>query len=498
MERVTFKILFYIKKTRIARNGEVPVILRVTVNGSRAETSVNLKVDPSRWSALAGKLIGDTRRDDELNARLDTIRLRVMKAHRQMELDGEQITAQKVIDKYLGREDKPVVMLLDIFREHNERCHKLSGKDMAPGTVERYDTSYKHTAAFILHQYHKTDLPVTAVDHKFITDYEFWLKTERKCGHNTATKYLKNFKKIIRIALANGYITKDPFANIKFRLDEVDKDFLEDHEIKAIMEKPIAIARLAQVRDAFVFCCFTGLAFSDMKGLKPEHLFTDNSSALWIRKKRQKTGNMCNIPLLDPAKTILDRYKDHPECVTKGVLLPSLCNQKMNAYLHELGAICGINKEITTHTARHSFATSVALANGVSIENVAKMLGHSNTNMTRHYARVLDKSIMRDMAVVNSRFTTPASASVSFSGTQNPITSSPQIANSESSTSSSEQSALLSEHSKRESISTPNTATTPQSDSKSQAPSKYASSTHTPAATPKPLLIPLPKGGHVS
>jgi len=490
MERVTFKILFYIKKTRIAKNGEVPVMLRVTVNGLRAETSVNVKVDPSRWSALAGKLIGDTRRDDELNARLDTIRLRVMKVHRQMELDGEPITAQRIIDKYLGREDKPVIMLLDIFREHNERCRKLSGNGMAPGTVERYDTSYKHTAAFIAYQYHKPDVPVTAVDHRFITDYEFWLKTERKCCHNSATKYLKNFKKIIRIALANGYIAKDPFANIKFRLDEVDKDFLEDHEIKAIMEKPIAITRLSQVRDAFVFCCFTGLAFSDMKGLKPEHIVRDNNGALWIRKKRQKTGNMCNIPLLDPAKAILDRYKDHPECITKGVLLPALCNQKMNAYLKELGTICGINKEITTHTGRHSFGTSVALANGVSIENVAKMLGHSSTNMTRHYARVLDKSIMRDMAVVNSRFTAPAptSTSASFSGTQNSTPPTPQQANSECPASPLEQS-VLSPNSTPSTLPASPVDNRPQTSSRSQPPA---------TTTPSPILITLPKGGHVS
>lgn len=404
MERVTFKILFYVKKTRIAKNGEVPVMLRVTVNGLRAETSVNLKVNPKSWNAVAGKSVGNARKDYELNARIDTIRMRVMQLHRQMELDGEFITAQKVIDKYLGKDEKPVIMLLDLFREHNEKCRKLSGNGMAPGTVERYETSYKHTAAFVESVYRKKDIPVADIDHKFITDYEFWLRTERKCSHNSAVKYLKNFGKIVRITIANGYITKNPFTNIKFKLEEIDRDFLEDHEIRALIDKKIDIERLAQVRDAFVFSCMSGLAFSDIKGLRPEHIVKDNNGALWIRKKRQKTGNMCNIPLLDPAREILDRYKNHPTCIEKGVLLPMLCNQKYNAYLKELAAICGINKEISSHTARHSFATSVALANGVSIENVAKMLGHSDTKMTRHYARVLDKSIMRDMAVVNGKF----------------------------------------------------------------------------------------------
>jgi site-specific recombinase XerD len=327
-----------------------------------------------------------------------------MQVHRRMELDGEPISAQKVVNKYLGRDSKPEIMLLDIFREHNEKCQKLSGNGIAPGTVERYETSYKHTAAFIELTYGKKDIPVADVNHKFITDYEFYLKTERKCGHNSTVKYIKNIGTLIRIALANGYITKNPFANIKFKMEEVDRDFLEDHEIWEIIDKKIDIERLGQVRDAFVFCCFTGLAFSDMKDLRPEHIVRDNNGALWIRKKRQKTKNMCNIPLLDPAKEILNRYKNHPVCLVKGVLLPVVCNQKMNAYLHELADICGIKKHLTTHTARHSFATSVALANGVSIENVAKMLGHSDTKMTRHYARVLDKSIMRDMAIVNEKF----------------------------------------------------------------------------------------------
>lgn len=275
---------------------------------------------------------------------------------------------------------------------------------MAAATVTRYETTFKHTANFIQFNYKQEDIPIQDVNHKFITDFEFYLKTERDCSHNSATKYIKNFKKIIRIALVNDYITKDPFANIKFTLDEVERDFLEDWEIQKLIDKDISIERLAQVRDIFVFASFTGLAFSDLKGLKAEHIARDNNGALWIRKKRQKTNNMCNIPLLDVPKEILKKYENHPVCIQKGTLLPVLCNQKMNAYLKELADICGITKQISTHTARHSFATSVALANNVSIENVAKMLGHSDTKMTRHYAKVLDKSIMRDMENVNGKF----------------------------------------------------------------------------------------------
>jgi len=404
MKRMTFKILFVVKASRVAKDGKSTVYLRVTVNGQRCETSVSLRVDLKKWNTVAEKVIGDSREDQELNFRLDTIRMRIMQIYREMEFDNVEINAKKIIDQYLGRNEKPTIMLLDVFREHNERCHKLAGKGMAPATVERYETSLKHTANFMQFSYGKEDIPITDVNHKFIKDYEFYLKTERNCSHNSATKYLKNFKKIIRIALANEYITKDPFANIRFTLDEVERDFLEDSEIQRIIDKRIPIERLAVVRDIFVFQCMTGLSYSDVKGLRREHIATDNNGKQWIRKKRQKTNNMCNIPLLDVAQQIMKRYEDHPECIRRGTLFPVPCNQKLNAYLKELADICGIEKQISSHTGRHSYATSVCLANGVSIENVAKMLGHSDTKMTRHYAKVLDKSIMRDMEQVNGKF----------------------------------------------------------------------------------------------
>lgn len=402
-QRTTFSALFYVMRTRVSKKGEVPILLRVTMSGTRSVCSTSLKVDPNLWNAIAGKSMGRDRKSNELNQHLDTIQAKIMQIHRQLEMDGKEFNAQTVTDIYQGKNEKAQIMLLDIFREHNERCHKLMGKSMAPGTVERYDTSLRLTQQFIRQNYGKEDIPVSEVNHKFITDYEFFFKTVRNCAHNTTTKYLKNFKKIIRIALANEYITKDPFVNIRFSLDEVDKDFLTDEEVLCIYKKELPIERLAQVRDFFIFACYTGLAFSDLKGLCKEHLVQDNEGRMWIRKKRQKTKNMCNIPLLDIPLQIIERYKDHPQCATSERVLPVLSNTKMNAYIKEIVDICGINKQVSTHTARHTFATSIGLANGVSIENVAKMLGHSDTKMTRHYARVLDKSIMNDMLSVNEK-----------------------------------------------------------------------------------------------
>lgn len=201
---------------------------------------------------------------------------------------------------------------------------------MTESTFKRYETSYRHTQEFIKYRYRQDDLNIEEVNYQFVKDYEFFLKTARLCNHNSTMKYLKNFKKIIRIALANEWLKKDSFYNIKLTYEEVDSVFLEDHEIQLIIDKKISTGRLAVVRDIFLFCCYTGLAFSDVKSLKKDHLSLDNDNAMWIRKRRVKTDNMCNIPLMDIPTAILDKYKEHPICIKKGLLLPVLCNQKMN------------------------------------------------------------------------------------------------------------------------------------------------------------------------
>lgn len=402
----TFCVLFFVKRSRVTKNGEVAIQLKVTVNKEKIEVSINQTINPDLWNSSTEKATGKDRKSLEINSRLNSIRFRLMEIYREMEINGEDISARKIVNKYKGIETEPRITLLSIFQEHNERCHKLEGKDMSRSTIMRYETAYRHTQEFIQFQYKKDDVDIEEVNYQFVKDYEFFLKTERDCNHNSTMKYLKNFKKIIRIALANEWLKKDPFMNFKMTYEEVQREFLEYHELERIMQKEFEIERLANVHDILIFCCFTGLAFSDVKTLSKEHLVTDNEGALWIRKQRIKTNNMCNIPLLDIPQKILEKYETHPVCQKKGVLLPVLSNQKMNTYLREIADVCGIKKTITTHTARHTFATVTCLANGVTIENVAKMLGHSDTKMTQQYAKVLDKSILRDMRNVNNIFLT--------------------------------------------------------------------------------------------
>lgn len=396
-QKSTFRISFYVRRTRPNKHGEVPVCVRITVNGQRADTTIRKSILPDQWDAIRGQASPRTTLGKAINLYIDTVRARIIRIHRDLEMDEQPFTAQQVLDLYLGRKTSNRRTLLKLFREHNEKCRQLVGIDMAEATAGRYDTCLKHTLAFIRHTYRRDDIELERVDRRFIEDFGFFLKTSCGCSHNTTMKYLGNFKKIIRLALSRKWMEEDPFAGMRFKMQPVRREMPEKAEIDRILHKEITIPRLALTRDIFIFCCFTGLAFSDIKQLAPEHIVTDMQGHRWIRKPRRKTGNMCNIPLLKIPERILQRYRTDPECRRHNVLLPVSSNQKMNAYLKELADICGIRKQLTTHCARHFFAT-YTLANGVSIESVAKMLGHSDTKMTRHCAKVLDQTILREMS----------------------------------------------------------------------------------------------------
>ncbi len=415
MERTTFGLLFYIRRDKTNKKGEAPVFMRLTINGERADASIKRFIEPHAWNSAKGKANEKSRGGKDLNLYLDAISANILRIQRDLELDKKEVSAQIILNRYLGKEQSDRHTLMEVFRAHNEKCRALSGISLAPGTVIRYETSLRLTEAFLRTTYKKEDCYLDEITHQFVEDYDFYLRTVRRCCHNTTTKYLLNFKKIIRIALAKGWMKKDPFAQVHFHFEPVEREFLEKQELKVLLNKEITITRLAQVRDIFCFCCLTGLAFMDVQQLKPEHLVADIHGKIWIRKARQKTKNMCNIPLLDEAQKIIDRYRDHPYCQTHGVLLPVCSNQKMNSYLKELADICGIRKNLSTHCARHTFATTITLGNGVPIETVSKMLGHTNVRTTQIYARITDQKINVDMeslaAKLNGIFTAPLTPS---------------------------------------------------------------------------------------
>ena len=403
VKRNTLSVLFIIKKSKLLKNGEAPVCMRITVNKRVAEVMIKRNIPVDLWNQKKECSKGKDRVATELNHYINTVRAKVLQIHRELEIDNKPITADIIKDCFYGR-DKVQRSLLEMYAEHNEKCRALIGKEYTESTVTKFDPSINRLKEYIRSCYHHDDIMLAELDGQFIRDFDFWLKTDKHCQNNSALKHLKNLKKVVRIALANDWIKKDPFYGIHFKQEEVNVEFLSREELDILMNKEFTIKRLEQVRDIFVFCCFTALAFVDVQQLSREHLIKDNSGALWIRKARQKTNQMCNIPVLSIPQRILRKYEDNAECIKKGVLLPVISNQRMNAYLKEIADLCGITKRLTTHVARHTAATVVFLANDVSMENVSKILGHSNIRMTQHYAKVLDSSIMRDMANVERNF----------------------------------------------------------------------------------------------
>lgn len=401
LSRGTFNVFFLIKKTKLLRNGEAPVCVRVTVNKRMVEMQIKRSVPVELWNQQKQCSKGRDASSRELNLYLENVRTRIYQIRRELETDGMDVTALAIRDYFYGRQ-KANYFLTEVYAEHNEKCRALIGKEYRVSTVEKFETSLSHIKEFLRKEYQTSDILLSEVNNKFIRKFDFFLKTTKNCQQNSAIKHLKNLKKIIRIALANEWIKKDPFVGIQFKLEETNPQFLTQVELDKLQTKELTIARLDQVRDVFVFCCYTGLAFVDVKNLKKAHLVTDNEGNLWIRKKREKTGVMCNIPILTPAKKILEKYLLHPDCGPMNLLLPVISNQRTNAYLKEIADLCGINKKLTTHVARHTCATVVMLANNVSMENVAKILGHANTKMTHHYAKVLDNSILRDIKAVET------------------------------------------------------------------------------------------------
>ena len=351
VQRETMNLLFFIKKTKLLRNGEAPICLRITMNKQIAEIRVKRSVSVNQWSQPKECAKGKDRVASELNSYLNAIRLKIFQIQREIEEEGSPISVNVIVNRYYGKDQKT---LLEVFKEHNDQCRELVGKDYVPGTIRKFDASLSYMKQYIQKKYQKDDILLQEINQEFVRDYEFFLKTEKHCQNNSALKHIKNFRKIIRIAIGNEWIKKDPFYGLHFKEEEVDVAFLSSEELETLRTKEFDIKRLEQVRDIFVFCSFTGLAFVDVSQLTEDHLIKDGKGMIWIRKSRQKTKEMCNIPLLSAAKEILDKYKDYAVSNPKGLLLPVLSNQKMNAYLKEIADVCHIHKKLTTHVARHN------------------------------------------------------------------------------------------------------------------------------------------------
>lgn len=399
--KTNFRVSFFLKKAKLLKNGEASVAMRITVDGQRVENNIRKSILPNLWDQSKERAKGTSSAAVDLNRFIEDARIRIHQIVTELQQTGAEINPLIVQQRFygVGQVRKQERTILQVIQEHNDEAKQLIGKDFVEITWRRYETMKRYLGELIKQKYGVDDLPLSDFTGEVIRAYEVYLKTEKDLCQNTLIRYMKALKKITNRCLANDWIQKDPFAGIKFREEPTEPEFLTLEEVDRIYNCNPGSKRLEVIRDMFLMSAFTGLAFTDVSQLTEDHIVTDNDGNKWIRKPRQKTKQMSNIPLLDVPLAIIEKYQGDKKATKKGVLLPIPCNQVMNRYLKEIATICKINKHLTMHTARHTYAT-LCLSQGVSLKNVSKMLGHASVKMTERYARVLDSSILHDMNAI--------------------------------------------------------------------------------------------------
>ena len=369
-----------------------PITMTIGANGERAEFQTGRKIAPENWDNGKQQAKGKTTEAKLLNAYLNQLRNKVYLKEIELMQRGYLITARllrdAVIDKVEALNEKT---LFQVLAEHNEEQKKLVGNGVSKATYFISEYTDRLLKEYVKQKYKREDLFLRELNLSFIQSFHTFLKIDKGMAQNSSTKHLKLLKKIINMAVANSYITYNPFATYKVEREPVEIDFLDEEELRKIINFDTPLPRLERAKDMFLFGCFTGLAYIDIKTLAPEHFEKDSAGRIWIKKKRVKTGVLSRIPLLPIAKLILDKYKGGEK------LLPIQDPADINKYLKDIAILCGIKKRICFHTSRHTFASTVTLANNISLEVVSKMLGHTNTRMTTHYAKLIDKCIGEQM-----------------------------------------------------------------------------------------------------
>ena len=400
MERSSFSILFSIRESKARKNGNTPIEVTITVNGERCSFSTGKQIKVTSWDKNRQLVKGKDEEATSLNNYLKSVRAKLYEKEAELLDRGFIITAQLLYDAYFDKvECLKERSLLSVLEEHNTERKAMVGKTVAPATYWIFEYTGRLLREFIPKKYNREDLYLRELNIGFIQGFHSFLLSEKKMGQNSCTKHLKFLKKLLNLAVANSYISYNPVNAYKVEREPVEVDFLDEEELRKIINFDTPLPRLERAKDMFLFGCFTGLSYIDIKTLTPEHFEKDNTGRIWIKKRRVKTGVLSRIPLLPIAKLILDKYKGGEK------LLPIQDPADINKYLKDIAILCGINKRICFHTSRHTFASTVTLANNISLEVVSKMLGHTNTRMTAHYAKLIDKCISEQMDKLMDTFT---------------------------------------------------------------------------------------------
>ncbi len=389
----TFRTLFYVKKNQPKANGKVAIMARITINTKVAQLGTKLEINLENWDAKAGKAIGRTNEVAEINRALHNLSSKITKAYnRRMDENGYAFP-DEIKNDVLGFEASTKT-LISYFTEHNNQYKMKVGKHTTHKTYTRYELAKSRLIDYMKEKYGIEDISIRELNVAFIENFYLYLMDKCNLHSNTAMKCVQRFRRVINFIKATGETINDPFINFRIRFQETDREVLTQDEIDRIRKKNFRTPKLNTIRDIFIFSVYTGLAYVDVSSLMETSVQKAFDGNLWIMIKRTKTNVNSNIRLLDIPKQILEKYKGKQK---DGKLLPVISNQKINEYLKDIGELCDIDKPLSFHIARHSFATTIALSNGVPIETVSKMLGHRSIRTTQIYAKITDLKISKDM-----------------------------------------------------------------------------------------------------
>lgn len=403
MGKVTLGIHFVLRTNKI-NNGLAPIYARITVNSKRCELSVKRSILTNAWNVGKGMAKPISPENKQLNSYLEQIRKMMVEAYQDLVISKQVVTPEAIKNKFYGIDvsDMTLVKLIDY---HNAN----SRETLRWGTLKNYFTTQKYITTFLKEKLKISDIYLHSLNYKFLVDFEYYLRTyvpvdhQSPMGNNTVMKHIERLRKMIKMAIRYEWLEKDPFVAFKQKFHRVERGYLTEEELKTIEERYFSISRLQYVKDLFIFSSYTGLAYIDVMKLTPDDIQLGIDKQIWIFTRREKTDNPVRIPLLPTAIEIVNKYKDNIKAIANNKIFPPITNQRLNSYLKEISDLCGIKKNLTFHLARHTFATTVTLTNGVPIESVSKMLGHSRISTTQVYAKVVEKKLGEDMEKLKKR-----------------------------------------------------------------------------------------------
>lgn len=389
MHQEKLSIRFIIYSSKLNKQGVCPIYLRLTYKKKRTQFSTGQFVNPDDWNSKKQLAVSNSKNNSILNAELSLVKAKIEKSYLSLQLEEIEFSVDDILDKYLNKKIKKEDGVVSYFKKYLAKQEKLIDKDIQQATWNKFNYVCNHVASFIYSKYKKKDYPLEKLNQQFLDDFEYYLKTVKNQKQVTINKAIQRFRKPIKIAISEGFLDKDPFMLHKPKRVTKSVVFLSQKELEKIENHKFHQSRLELVRDLFIFCCYTGLAYNEMNNLKKNHIIDGFDGNKWIQMKRQKTGKDISVPLLPKAAEIIEKYTLESEYV-----LPKLSNQRINSYLKEIAIIIGIEKRITHHTARKTFASTVLLYNNVPMEIVSELLGHSSISITEdYYGKVVQKKV---------------------------------------------------------------------------------------------------------